>query len=208
MTEHSYTTPEEVRDYLDRTGNAATSSSSNERLAFPIATATDVIDKFCGRVFTLTTEEARVFPVEVYDSTGAASYMAIDDVTVDDVSSVVIEHADTPSDTWAPYTGKWWLGPLPKLEGWPYTFLYLRTPRQLTGRYVRLTTDWGWADEPAPASVNRACTMLASRYFLRGSSPLGQENVNAEFGTVFVRRVDPDIQHMLRPYKREHLVAW
>lgn len=201
MTSHTYVTVAELRNYLDK---APSSQVPTELFQSAIDTATAAIDDMCGRSFITYEDEARLVSAEVYDVDHGSSFIQIDDVVGE---TVKVEMADSPDvEVWTVLNDGWWLGPLRKKPNFPYTELWIKHPRMVEGRTLRITTDWGWVE--VPDTVKRACLMLSARYYQRKQSPLGQENVSAEFGTVFVRRTDPDIQNMLRPYKRQYLTAW
>lgn len=64
---------------------------------------------------------------------------------------------------------------------------------------VRITGVWGW---PAiPAAVKQATRIQVARIFKRSDSPFGVAGVS-EFGVMRIQaRLDPDVQHMLDPYR-------
>ena len=64
---------------------------------------------------------------------------------------------------------------------------------------VRVTANWGWS--AVPHDVREACLLLAGRQFKRGDSLLGVAGFG-ELGAMTVRSVDPDVQHLLQPYRR------
>lgn len=205
MSDHSYTTVELVKEYLEKSGVTKVPDSAFQSA---IDAATAKIDDFCGRTFLSAGNEPRVFQAFMFDVGSGPSFTMIDDVppAEDVVTKVEVAATPEPDARWEELHSGWWLGPLRRLPGYPYTELHVRVPRVIHERYVRVTSDWGWDEVPEP--IMRACRMLAARYYLRAQSPMGQENVNAEFGTVFVRNVDPDIKNMLSSYKREYLSAW
>ena len=64
---------------------------------------------------------------------------------------------------------------------------------------VRVTSgEWGWPEVPKP--IRTAALLLASRLFRRHDSPLGVAGIG-ELGTVYVTRIDPDIDQLIQPYK-------
>ena len=151
MPEHAYTTVARVRD-LYRRGPDTPDSRYEEA----IATATGMIDAFCGRRFDLADSEARVFPVEIEYLDDHPS-MEIADIAADSAGDVTVEIAETPEATaeWTTLDSGWWLGPLVRDDGWPYTELYVRTDTGLRGSYLRITAEYGW--DEVPAQIQRAC---------------------------------------------------
>lgn len=64
---------------------------------------------------------------------------------------------------------------------------------------VQVTANWGW---PAvPHDVREACLLLAGRQFKRGDALLGVAGYS-DLGPITVRSVDPDVEALLRPYRR------
>ncbi|PZG14433.1 hypothetical protein C1I95_21770 [Micromonospora craterilacus] len=65
---------------------------------------------------------------------------------------------------------------------------------------VRITARWGW---PAvPPGVVEATLLLASRLWMRRNSPEGVLG-SADWGTVRVSRMDPDVEALIREYALE-----
>lgn len=64
---------------------------------------------------------------------------------------------------------------------------------------VRLTGQWGWS--AVPIAITQATIILASRIFKRLDSPLGI--ISGELGSMRVGyRLDPDVQHLIEPYRK------
>jgi hypothetical protein len=64
---------------------------------------------------------------------------------------------------------------------------------------VRLTGTWGWS--AVPIAITQATIILASRIFKRLDSPLGI--ISNELGSMRVGfRLDPDVQHLIDPYRK------
>ena len=170
-----------------------------------IDSATETIDNFCGRSFNQTMGQERIYPVELDVLASSYPSMAIGDVLPIDGQSITVEttRTPTPDAVWEVMDSGWWLGPTDRKEGWPYTEFYVVSPRPWINRHVRVTTDWGWPEIPAP--ISRACLMMSARVFTREDSPLGQL-VGTDYGSVYVRTVDPDIKNWIRPYKRAYIL--
>lgn len=64
---------------------------------------------------------------------------------------------------------------------------------------VRLTGQWGWS--AVPIAITQATIILASRIFKRLDSPLGI--ISNDLGSMRVGfRLDPDVQHLIDPYRK------
>lgn len=65
---------------------------------------------------------------------------------------------------------------------------------------VRIVGSWGWAS--VPVAIKQATIIQASRIFKRLDSPLGVAGFG-DMGVVRVgSRLDPDVQHLVDPYRR------
>lgn len=86
------------------------------------------------------------------------------------------------------------------VDSWPATGV-LRFARYSSrpGTRIRVTADWGWPS--VPAVITEAVLIQASRIFKRKDSPEGIIG-SAEWGTVRLSRVDPDVESMLYPFRR------
>lgn len=95
--------------------------------------------------------------------------------------------------------------------GWPYWRIRAvgsrSFPVSTTGRpTVQVTARWGWATVPSP--VREACLLQAARLFDRKNSPLGVAGF-ADLGAVtrLLAKLDPDVEFMLSPYRKEAVSA-
>ena len=182
-----------------------TDTSDDALLELAITSTSRMIDDFTGRFFYANgTSET---PVVRY-------YTALDPwtVAVDDFVSISAIATDdnfnqTYTTVWA--TSDFMVEPInnPR-RGWPYTRILA------TGRYVwpyylpqscRVTGVWGWS--AVPSEVNQACLIQSSRIFVRKQSPFGIAGT-PELGTVRLSsRLDPDVEALLRPIKRNNGLA-
>ena len=203
MAMHSYVTIPQVRDY---SGFTETIETPDDVIQLNIDTATTLIDEYCGRSFDAKMELSRTFPAEFDIISSIRPSMEIGDVLPSGDLDITVEVSNRPYEatSWEERASGWWLGPLNKPEEWPYTTLEVDRDRSWRGRFVRITTDWGWREVPSP--IQRASLMLATRWLHRKDTPLGQEG-SGEFGVVYVRKVDPDVQNMVRPFKRVTLLG-
>ena len=144
MTEHAYTTVEEVRRIFSKTDTPDSVYES------AIRAATDQIDAFCSRRFDLTVAGIREFEIELDYLGGKYAEMTIDDIAVNGVTVPTVELATYPDDEdlWEAVDVGWWLGPRSPRHGWPYTEFTVRSPRNWQG-FIRVTADFGWGAIPA-----------------------------------------------------------
>lgn len=63
---------------------------------------------------------------------------------------------------------------------------------------VAVTAKWGWA--AIPDAIREATVLLSARQFKRFDSPLGVAGFG-DLGAIVVRKVDPDVEAMIAPYK-------
>ena len=91
-------------------------------------------------------------------------------------------------------------------RGWPWTRLiaigsYI-FPYNLP-QSVKVTAAWGWS--AIPEEVKMACRLQAARFFVRRQSPFGIAG-SPEIGTVRLSsRLDPDVELLLKPFRK---VSW
>jgi hypothetical protein len=64
---------------------------------------------------------------------------------------------------------------------------------------VQVTARWGWPE--IPAAIREATLLLAGRMMKRGDSLLGVAGFS-DLGAITVRGVDPDVDHLIQPYRR------
>jgi hypothetical protein len=131
-------------------------------------------------------------------------------VQIDDISSTtgLIVQTDTDDDgtfdTTLTSGADFQTAPLNALaKGWPITSLEaVDTLWPISSRYrplVQVTARWGWPGA-IPDAINQACLLLSGRLVRRYDSPLGVAGFG-DLGAMMVRRVDPDIDVMLEPYR-------
>lgn len=88
-------------------------------------------------------------------------------------------------------------------RGWPYTRIlavdsYL-FPR-LYPQTVRIKAVWGWS--AVPVEIAMATKIQASRLFVRRQSPFGVAG-SPEMGTIRLSsRLDPDVEALVRPFRK------
>jgi len=93
-------------------------------------------------------------------------------------------------------------------RGWPYTRIlaigaYI-LPAQLP-QTLRIRGIWGWSS--VPYEIQMACKLQASRLFIRKQSPFGVAG-SVDTGTVRLSsRLDPDVEALVRPFKKMDGIA-
>jgi hypothetical protein len=175
-----------------------TDTDRDDLLEQALATASRAIETFAGgRVFNAdATASARTFPVR-----GRSLCVADGErLLVDDISTTTGLIVEIGTGSTFTAVTDYEVGPENAISrGWPITSLL-----RLGGTWsssvrprVRVTAKWGW---PAvPDQVVQATLIQASRLYKRKDSPEGVMG-NAEWGTVRVSRVDPDVQALLQPF--------
>ena len=197
---NGYTTLNEVKAALD-----LDDSMENGGIELAIATASRMIDDYCGRFFyadgTVGTPIVRYYTAQDPWSLAVDDFVSISAIATDD------NFNQTWSTVWS--TSDFMTEPInnPR-RGWPYTRL-LATGAYVWPYYlpqaVKVTGVWGWS--AIPSEVNQACLIQSSRLFVRKQSPFGIAGT-PELGTVrLASRLDPDVEALLRPMKRNNGLA-
>lgn len=173
-----------------RMGVPDSDTTKDEDLADSIASASDAINRWCGRQFG----RVEVASERAYYST-AAGITTDDFWTLDDLTVGGAAYTATSYDAIG--------GVRDGVPGWPYTALqYAAVIHPILAGValsrVAVTAKWGWA--AVPDGVRQACLMLAADDFKSGDAPFGV----AGFGDYVVRiRANPKVAEKLAPYTRE-----
>lgn len=171
--------------------------------------ASSQIDAFCDRTFLAdATTSVREYMVT---TTGP--------LDVDPIASTTGLVVEVDQDNNGTYETVWTIGTDFRLEpinaavnGEPWTRLVpLGTrwfPRLAYRPGVRVTAKFGWPGGTAPAPVKHAVLIQASRLFKRKDSPFGVAG-SVEFGSEIrlLAKLDPDVESLVRPYRRNWWVA-
>jgi hypothetical protein len=167
------------------------------QLARSIEAASRRIDGVCDRIFYQEpTTSARV-----YDATNLAS------VSIDDVStlSAFVVKVDDGFDyaTTLVLDVDFRVEPLNNLsKGLPFYRLVSLSgifPRSTVRPGVQVTARWGFPT--VPSAITEATLLMAGRLFKRGDSLLGVAGFT-DMGVITVRGVDPDVDHLIQPFRR------
>jgi hypothetical protein len=171
--------------------------SRDALLSSALGTASRSIDRMTGRTFTLSSDvTARTYRTSRRISVSEEGQLLI----IDDIGSVTgLEVRAGPTDQYSTVTN---FEPYPENAlalGRPITGLLRIGGCWTAGRDIRVevTARWGW---PAvPEEIRQATLIQASRLYKRKDSPEGVLG-SAEWGTVRVSRIDPDVWALVRPY--------
>lgn len=170
-------------------------------LELAIESSSRLIDGHCQRHFYVSSSESRLFAAD-------NSYAC----TIDDVAGTAITVQTSSGidgifdETWAANDVQ--LEPLNRMSAglrFPISRLiaindYLFPVDPQGEAAVKVTAQFGFGTA-IPVDVQQACVLMSLRQFKRYDSPLGVAGFG-DMGAVRVSRIDPDIQSMLAPYRR------
>jgi hypothetical protein len=170
-------------------------TDDDAQVSTAIAAASRSVDRATGRQFGLTAAEDRTYASGWWRHEGV--YRAIIDDLMTTSGLVVTDPAgDTvSSDDYA-------LGPVnAAAKGRPWEWIDLPT----SGDYV-ITASWGWSS--VPSTITGAVLLQVSRLLARRESPFGVAGSPAAGSELrLLARLDPDVDVMVRPYRRRWATA-
>lgn len=191
---YGYATLAELKTYLNITGTA-----DDSRLEGAIESASRAIDMETSRRFYSLTDT-------VYFHTDDPLRCDLDDdllsITTLQIDTTGLRNYETLSVT------DYELDP----ENAPYRTIWIAPTSSKAfpinqRRGVKLAGAWGYcATGSHPQAINKACLMLAARYFKRKDSVFGVMGT-PELGFVRVTNKDTDIRALLQPYRRYEMGA-
>lgn len=170
-----------------------------------IMAASRMVDDYTGRFFykdgTTGSPITRYYTAQDWWTTNTDDFISINEIATDD------NFNQTYSTVWA--TSDYMVEPInnPR-RGWPYTRLLaigaFIFPYNLP-QSVRVKAVWGWSS--IPYEVQMATKIQASRLFVRRQSPFGIAG-SPELGTIRLgSRLDPDVEALLRPFRKTSWMA-
>jgi hypothetical protein len=167
------------------------------QLARSIEAASRRIDGVCDRIFY----QEPTATARVYDATNLAS-VSIDDVST--LSGFIVRVDDGFSyGTTLVLDVDFRVEPLNNLsKGLPFYRLVSLSgifPRSTVRPGVQVTAQWGFPS--TPSAITEATLLMAGRLFKRGDSLLGVAGFT-DMGVITVRGVDPDVDHLIQPFRR------
>lgn len=165
-----------------------------------IMSASRMIDDYTGRFFykdgTQASPVVRYYTAKDWWTTNVDDFTVITQIATDDnfdqlyttvwsTSDYLVEPVNNPRRSW-PLTRILAIG--------AYIFPY-NLPQS-----VKVTAAWGWS--AVPEEVKMACKLQSARFFIRRQSPFGIAG-SPEIGTVRLSsRLDPDVELLLKPFRK------
>lgn len=189
---NGYATLADVKNSLKITDNM-----DDSLLEIAIESASRLIDGYTGRYF-------------YNGGTATRNYAATDSwiTFIDDLQSLSeLATTNEVGDTYTVWTSNdYQLEPLNGISnGLTQPYTSIRAVKQYVFPFlgdralVKVTGVWGWAS--VPTAVKQATILQAARIFKRNDSPLGVAGFG-DMGVVRVgSRLDPDVQHLVDPYR-------
>lgn len=195
-----YVTTEQLAAYVKIDDTA-----DNAELAGAITAASRAVDQYAGRQFGQVDDaEMRVYP-SAWDSGLCRWFVRIDDLMVAPTEVATDPDGD---ETFTGDVGTAFvlreLNAAAKSRPWTRLDLLSSAAYSPSGvdRLIAVTALWGWS--AVPSTVQTATLIQASRFFKRRSAPFGIAGPTADGAPALrlLSRVDPDVEAMLRPYRR------
>jgi hypothetical protein len=175
----------------------ASDTVDDAQLTRSIEAASRRIDGVCDRIFY----QEPTATARVYDATNLAS-VSIDDVSTLDGFVVKVDDGFDYATTLV-LNVDFRVEPLNNLsKGLPvYRLVSLSGifPRSTVRPGVQVTARWGFPS--VPTAITEATLLMAGRLFKRGDSLLGVAGFT-DMGVITVRGVDPDVDHLIQPFRR------
>jgi hypothetical protein len=178
-------------------------------LQLALDAASQQIDQFCDRVFTA--DSVATTRQYVVQHTGH-----VDTDPISTTTGLVVQTDDNNDGT---FETTWTSGTDYRLEpinaaaaGEPWTRLVALGTRWFPKINYRpgvmVTARFGWPGGTPPASVKESCLIQSSRLFKRKDAPFGVAG-SVEFGSEvrLLAKLDPDVESLLKPYRRNWWVA-
>lgn len=201
-----YASLAELRAFV---GIPVADTADDTALTLAVDSASQQVDNFCHRTFT-----ADAMPTTRYYS--ATDYLTLDIDPISTANGLVVQ---TDEDGNGTFETTWTVGTDFRLDpvnaaagAEPYTRLVGLGTRWFPMLQYRpgvlVTASYGWPGGTAPAAVKEATLIQASRLFKRKDAPFGVAG-SVEFGSEMrlLARLDPDVESLLRPYRRNWWIA-
>lgn len=191
---NGYASLAELKTWLGISG-----STDDARLELAIEAASRAIDTECSRTF-YASSATLYFEADVPDRCDLnADLLSVTSIAVDTTGR---------RDYQALGASDYELDP----EAAPYRTIWIAPGSSFSfpidqRRAVRVIGSWGYnATGSQPQAINRACLILATRYFKRKDAPFGVIGT-PELGFMRVTARDPEVRALLQPYRRYELGA-
>ena len=197
---NGYATLNEVKASL-----AITDNNDDDLIELAVNATSRMIDDYTGRFFYANGTSGS--PVTRYYTANNPWVLPVDDFT--QITEIATDNNfnQTYDTVWA--NTDFMLEPVNNpTRSWPYTRV-LATDRYVfpigMPQAVRIKGVWGWS--AVPYEINQACLIQSSRLFIRKQSPFGIAGT-PELGTVRLSsRLDPDVEALIRPLRRNNGLA-
>lgn len=199
-----YATLAELKGYV-----GITDTADDVTLQLALDAAALQVDQFCDRTFA-----ADASPTVRYYSPTDPGRLDIDPIST--LTGLIVATDENGDGT---YETTWTINTDYRVEpvnagaaGQPWTWLTaLGTrwfPRLQYRPGVSVTARFGWPGGVAPAAVKQATLLQASRLWKRKDAPFGVAG-SVEFGSELrlLAKLDPDVESLLRPYRRHWWVV-
>lgn len=204
----AYATLLELKGFI---GIPSADTADDTTLQLALDAASDQVDRFCDRTFL-----ADAAPTTRWYQVDHTGWVDVDPIST---TTGLVVATDDNGDGTAETT--WTLGTDFRLE--PINAA-LQSPVQPWTRLVTLGTRWfprlqfrpgvsvtarfGWPGGTAPQVVKEATLIQSSRLWKRKDAPFGVAG-SVEFGSEMrlLAKLDPDVESLLRPYRRNWWVA-
>jgi len=157
--------------------------------------ATDWIDSYTGRVFTLdSVDTTRYFYPDRQGVVSVPDLVTVTSIALDTAINRTYATTLTASDyELRPLDGP----PYQSIVMWPYS-----SRAFIASEQVKIVGKFGYeVDGEAPKAVKQACIILASRHYKRREAPFGILQ-STDLGTFSrISKEDPDVVSLLSPYR-------
>ena len=200
----AYATLAELKAFV---GIPTADTADDTILTMALDAATTQVDQFADRTFTA--------------GVGTRYYTATDGgrLEVDPISTLTGLVVATDENGDGTYETTWTINTDFRMEpvnaaaaGDPWTRIIGLGTRQFPRLQYRpgvsVTASFGWPGGTAPAAVKNATLIQASRLFKRKDAPFGVAG-SVEFGSEvrLLAKLDPDVESLLKPYRRNWWVV-
>lgn len=202
----AYATLTELKGFV---GIPDADTVDNTTLTLALDSASLQVDHYCDRTFTADSDPT----VRVYSPVDS---WRLDVDPISTTTGLVVKTDDNNDGT---YETTWTLNTHYRLDpanapsaSEPWTRLTALGARWFPRlRYrpgVQVTARFGWPGGVAPTPVKQATLIQASRIWKRKDAPFGVAG-SVEFGSEMrlLSKLDPDVEMLLRPYRRNWWVA-
>lgn len=190
-----YATEDELASYL-RIGD----TEDDVELGLANEGAARAIDQATNRQFGSVTAEARTYPVR-YDYDRCVWVADVDDFQTTTGLVVTVDGTAVATFTKEPRNAA--------QKGHPWTRLVFGSDSEVTpsgDSEVGVTAAWGWTS--VPDTIHGAALLQAARFFTRRNAPFGVAG-SPDMGSELrlLAKVDPDVEVMVRAYRRTRAVG-